>query len=330
MEGTAMIGRALGFMIALGLAMGAVAPVSADTYPSRPIRMLVPFPPGGAPDIVARMVGDKIAAALGQRVVAENKPGAGGNIASEAAAQAAPDGYTLYLAAHPPFTLNPILYERAPYDAIRDFAPVALVGSQWFMVAVNPQALPVRSIQELAAYAKARPGQLSYASSGAGSPQHLGMEFLKLALGLDIVHVPYKGASLATVDLVNGIVPMALTSVAVARAHLDSGKILPLAVTSRTRAAAYPNLPTVAETVAPNYEVTAWFGVVAPAKTDPEIVRKVNRAVVAGMAEADVRERFVALGLDVLTSTPEEMAGVVRSEVATWKRVVEEAKIKVE
>jgi tripartite-type tricarboxylate transporter receptor subunit TctC len=323
-----MIRHALaGLLLALGFASG---PASAETYPSRPIRMLIPFPPGGAPDIVARIIGDKLSASLGQRVIADNKPGAGGNIASEAAAQAAPDGYTLYLAAHPPFTLNPLLYSRTAYDAVRDFAPVALVGSQWFMVAVNPSALPVRSIQEFVAYAKARPGALSYASSGAGSPQHLGMEFLKLAAGLDIVHVPYKGASLATVDLVSGVIPVALTSVAVAKAHLDAGKIVPLAVTSRARAASHPNLPTIAETVAPGYEVTAWFGVVAPAKTDPEIVARLNRAVVAAMGEADVRERMTALGLDVQASTAAEMAAVIRAEVATWKRVVEEAKLKVE
>jgi tripartite-type tricarboxylate transporter receptor subunit TctC len=317
-----------------GLALVVAAPLAcgdagAETYPSRPIRILIPFPPGGAPDIVARLVGEKLAASLGQRVVADNRPGAGGNIASEAAAQAAPDGYTLYLAAHPPFTLNPLLYSRTGYDAVRDFAPVALLGSQWFVLTVNP-ALPARSIQDFVAYAKARPGQLSYGSSGAGSPHHLGMEFMKLALGLDIVHVPYKGASLAVVDLLNGQIPVAFTSLTIARQHFDSGKLVPLAVTSRERAAAMPALPTIAETVVPGFEVTAWFGIVAPAGTPKEIVATLNREITAGMRQPDVRARMDALGLDIRTSTPEEMAAVVAAEVATWKRVVEQAKLKVD
>jgi tripartite-type tricarboxylate transporter receptor subunit TctC len=302
---------------------------TADTYPSRPVRILVPFAPGGAPDLVARMVGDKLGASLGQRFIAENRVGAGGNIASEMAAQAAPDGYTLYLAAHPPFTLNPMLYSKTAYDPIKDFEPISLLGSQWFVLTAGP-ALPVRSIQEFVAHVKARPGQLSYGSSGAGTPHHLGMEFLKLALGLDIQHVPYRGASLMVVDLVNGQLPIAFTSLTIARQHFDSGKLVPLAVSLRARSAALPGVPSVAETVLPSFEVTAWFGMVAPARTGKEIVATLSREIGAAMRQPDVLERMTALGLDTRTSTPGEMAEVIKAEVAQWARVVSEAKLKVE
>jgi tripartite-type tricarboxylate transporter receptor subunit TctC len=321
--------RRLTAVLLVALAAGAADQAQAQSYPSRPLRILIPFPPGGAPDVLARLVGDKLAASLGQRVVAENKPGAGGNIASEAAAQAAPDGYTIYLAAHPPFTLNPLLYAKAPYDAVKDFEPIALLGSQWFIVTVNP-ALPARTIQDLVTYIKARPGQLSYASSGAGSPQHLGMELIKLRLGLDMVHVPYRGATASLPDLLSGQIPLAFTSLAIARQHFDAGKLIPVAVTSRARAAQMPAIPTVAETFIPGYEVTAWFGIFAPARTPKEIVTRLNRDIVALMRLPDVQQRMVAMGLDTKTSTPEELGAIVRNEVATWGPVVKDAKLKVE
>jgi tripartite-type tricarboxylate transporter receptor subunit TctC len=317
----------LGALAAIAAAV--VAEATADTYPSRPVRILVPFAPGGAPDLVARMIGDKLGASLGQRFIAENRVGAGGNIASEMAAQAAPDGYTLYLAAHPPFTLNPMLYSKTAYDPIKDFEPISLVGSQWFVLTAGP-AMPVRSVQEFVAYVKARPGQLSYGSSGAGTPHHLGMEFLKLALGLDIQHVPYRGASLMVVDLVNGQIPVAFTSLTIAKQHLDAGKLVPLAVSLRQRSSTLPNVPTVAETVLPGFDVTAWFAVVAPARTNKDIIATLNREIGAAMRQPDVLERMTALGLDTKTSTPGELAEVVKSEVAQWARVVSEAKLKVE
>jgi len=321
--------RRLTAMLVVALIAGAAGAASAQTYPAHPIRILVPFPPGGGPDAVARLLGDKLAAAFGQRVFADNKPGAGGNIASEAAAQAAPDGYTIYLAAHPPFTLNPILYTKAPYDAVKDFEPVALLGSQWFVVTVHP-SVPVRTIQEFIAYAKARPGQMSYGSSGPGSPQHLGMELIKLGLGLDIVHIPYKGASAAIVDLVSGQIPTAFTSMAIARQYYDSAKLIPLAVTSRQRQPDLPNLPTVAESGIPNYEVTAWFAIMAPAHTSREIVGLLNRAIIAAMHEPDIVQRMAGLGLDVQTSTPDELAAIIKAEIATWTPVVKQANLKIE
>jgi tripartite-type tricarboxylate transporter receptor subunit TctC len=321
--------RALTVVSLASLAICLAWSAAAQSYPDRPIRILAGFPSGSAPDILARLIGDRLGESLGQRGVVENRPGAGGNIASEMAAQAAPDGYTLYLAAHPPFTLNPLLYSKTAYDPVRDFEPVALVGSQWFIVSVN-SGLPVRTMAELVAYIKARPGQLNYASAGAGSPHHLGVELLKLELGLDIVHVPFRGASQGLPDVLSGAIPIMFTSINNASAHFQSGKLAALAVTSRTRSPAMPDVPTVAETVYPGYEVTAWFGLVAPARTPPEIVARLNREIVAGMRQPEVTSRMTALGLDVLASTPQEMAATIASEIATWKPVIEKAKLKVE
>lgn len=302
---------------------------SAQAYPTRPLRIIAPFPPGGAPDLFARLIGESLGASLGQPVVVENRTGAGGNIASEAAARSAPDGNTLYLAAHPPFTLNPLLLSKAPYDPVRDFAPIALLGSQWFVLVVNP-AVPARSVQELVAHAKANPGKLSYGSSGVGSPHHLGMEYLKLALGLDIVHVPYKGGALVVPDLVNGSIPVALTALTVAGAHLKSGKLVPLAVTSRERSASLPGVPTVAETAVPGYEVTAWFALVAPAGTPTEIVGRLNAEALRTMAKPDLLARLGALGLEAQTSSPQGLGEIIRAEISRWERIVREGKLKAE
>jgi tripartite-type tricarboxylate transporter receptor subunit TctC len=311
------------------LVIGFAGTAAAQSYPDRPIRILAGFPSGSAPDILARLIGDRLGESLGQRGVVENRPGAGGNIASEMAAQAAPDGYTLYLAAHPPFTLNPLLYSKTAYDPVKDFEPVALVGSQWFIVSVN-SGLPVRTMGEFVAYVKARPGQLNYASAGAGSPHHLGVELLKLELGLDIVHVPFRGASQGLPDVLSGAIPIMFTSINNASAHFQSGKLAALAVTSRTRSPAMPDVPTVAETVYPGYEVTAWFGLVAPARTPKEIVARLNREIVAGMRQPEVTSRMTALGLDVLASSPQEMAATIAAEIATWKPVIEKGKLKVD
>ena len=299
----------------------------AQSYPSKPVRIVAPFPPGGAPDLFARMIAENLGASLGQQMVVENRTGAGGNIASEAVARSAPDGYTLYLAAHPPFTLNPLLFAKAPYDAVKDFSPIALLGSQWFVLVVNP-AVPARSVQELVAYAKANPGKLSYGSSGIGTPHHLGMEYLKLALGLDMVHVPYKGASLVIPDLVNGAIPVALSALTVAGAHLKSGKLIPLALTSRQRSSSLPGVPTIAETVVPNYEVTAWFALVAPAGTPKDIVERLNAEAVRTMAKPEVLTRLGAMGLEAQTSTPQGLADTIKAEIGRWERVIKEGKLK--
>ena len=315
-----------GFFSVLALSGGEAI---AQSYPAKPVRIVAPFPPGGAPDLFARMLADNLGASLGQQMVVENRTGAGGNIASEAVARSAPDGYTLYLAAHPPFTLNPLLFAKAPYDAVKDFSPIALLGSQWFVLVVNP-AVPARTVQELVAYAKANPGKLSYGSAGIGTPHHLGMEYLKLALGLDMVHVPYKGASLVIPDLINGAIPVALSALTVAGAHLKSGKLVPLALTSRQRSAALPGVPTIAETVVPNYEVTAWFALVAPAGTPKDIVDLLNAEAVRTMAKPEVLSRLGAMGLEAQTSSPQGLADTIKTEIGRWERVIKEGKLKAE
>jgi tripartite-type tricarboxylate transporter receptor subunit TctC len=300
----------------------------AQPYPSKPVKIIAAFPPGGAPDIFARLIAENLGASLGQQVIVENRTGAGGNIASEAAARSAPDGYTLYLAAHPPFTLNPLLFAKAPYDAVKDFAPIAMLGTQWFVLVVNPAVVPAKTVQELIAYAKANPGKLSYGSSGIGSPHHLGMEYLKVALGLDIVHVPYKGASLVIPDLVNGAIPVALSALTVAGAQLKAGKLIPLALTSKQRSASLPGVPTIAETVVPGYEVTAWFALVAPAGTPKDIITRVNAEAVRTLQKPEVVSRLGAMGLEPQTSTPEGLGDIIRSEIERWERVIKEGKLK--
>jgi tripartite-type tricarboxylate transporter receptor subunit TctC len=307
-----------------------VGGAAAQSWPSKPVRILAPFPPGGAPDLVARLLATNLATALGQPVLVENRPGAAGNIASEAAAKSAPDGYTLYLAAHPPFTLNPMLYSRVPYDPVKDFAPIALSGTQSFILVVNP-ALPVRSVQEFIAHVKANPGKLSYSSYGSGTPHHLGMEYLKVALGLDIVHVPYdKAASQVVPDLVSGVVPLGLNAITQAGAFLKAGKLVPIAVTSRQRISAFPNVPTIAETIVPNYEVTAWFGLVAPAGTPRDIVARLGSETVRIFATPEARTRMNGLGLEPQSSTPEGLAAIIQDEIAKWARIVKEARLKVD
>ena len=311
-------------------AMLLVGGAAAQTWPAKPVRILAPFPPGGAPDLVARLLATNLSTALGQPVIVENRPGAAGNIASEAAAKSAPDGYTLYLAAHPPFTLNPMLYSRVPYDPVKDFTPISLAGTQWFILAVSP-ALPVRNVQEFVAHARANPGKLSYSSYGSGTPHHLGMEFLKVALGLDIVHIPYdKAISQVVPDLVSGVVPLGLTALTQAGAFLKAGKLVPIAVTSRQRVSAFPNVPTIAETLVPNYEVTAWFGLVAPAGTPRDIITRLNAETVRLFASQEAQTRMGGLGLEPQTSSPEGLAGIIQDEIGKWARIVKEARLKVD
>lgn len=316
------------FLMAVLLAATAFS-AAAQSYPNRPVKIIVAFPPGGAPDIFARLVGESLGTSLGGQVVVENRTGAAGNIASEAAARSAPDGYTLYLAAHPPFTLNPLL-SKAPYDAEKDFAPIAMLGNQWLVLVVNPSVLPVRTVQEFIAYAKANPGKLSYGSSGVGSPHHLGMEYLKVALGLEMVHVPYKGAAPVIPDLVNGSLPVALSALTVASAQLKAGRLIPLAITSKQRSDSLPGVPTIAETVVPGYEVTAWFALVAPAGTPKDIITRVNAEAVRTMRKPEVLSRLGAMGLEATPSTPAELGSVIRSEVVRWERIIKEGKLKAE
>lgn len=303
--------------------------VCAQTYPSKPIRIVVPFAAGGGVDFTARIVGQKLSMAFGQPVVADNRTGAAGAIGTELAAKSAPDGYTLLLGSAGPLAILPGISPRLPYDPIASFAPVTLVSSMPFVLVVHP-SLPVRSVQDLIALARAKPGQLNYASPGSGSTTHLVAELLKALAKLDIVHVPYKGVAPAVADLLAGQVQLMSGDLSTVMPQVRAGKLRALALTGAKRSALAPELPTIAEAGVPGYEASGWFGVLAPAATPGEIVSRLNAAIVKGIMDADARERLAALGGDVVGSTPAEFALRLRDDLAKWGQLIKAIGLKSE
>jgi tripartite-type tricarboxylate transporter receptor subunit TctC len=297
-------------------------------YPSRPIRIIVPFPPGGATDIMGRTLGQKLTQRWGQQVIIDNRPGAGGNIAAELAARAAPDGHTLFFAASAQLAVNPNLYAKVPYDPIKNFAAVVLVGSGANIVVAHP-SLSVRSLKELIALAKSKPGLLQYASPGSGSTAHLSAELLKIEAGIDIVHVPYKGAAPGVIDVLGGQVPLMFVSMPSVLGHVKAGKLVALGVTSARRSDAAPDVPTFAETI-PRFESSSWYGIVAPANSPRDVIAKLNAAVLASLKAPDVRDIFAAQGTDIIGSTPEEFARYIKAELAKWAIVVKKSGARVD
>ncbi len=309
----------LGFVVtvaALAVADGA----AAQGYPAKPIRLIVPFAPGGGVDFAARLVGQKLSAAFQQGVVADNRAGAGGVIGTELAAKAPPDGYTLLLGSAGPLAILPGMAGRLPYEPLRDFAPVALVSSLPFLFVVQP-SLPVKSFSDLLQQARARPGQVNYATAGNGSTTHLATELLKSMAQIDLVHVPYKGGAPALADLLGGQVQLMAGDPATLMPQIKSGRLRALAVTGAKRSALAPELPTVAEAGVPGYEASGWFGVLAPAATSREIVAQLNRTIVAAMQTPDARERLAALGGEIGGGTPAEFAARMREDLAKWGRL---------
>lgn len=299
-----------------------------DSYPSRPIKLIVPFPPGGATDIVGRLMAQKLQEALGQPVVVENKAGAGSNIGSEQVAKAAPDGYTLLLGTIANAT-NMSIYKIMPYDTLRDFAPVTqTMAAPSVLVVTN--ALPANNLKELITLAKVQPGKLSFASSGAGGSPHLAGELLKLRAGIDLIHVPYKGAAPALVDVVSGVVSMGFKTALSAIPHMQSGKLKPLAVAATRRLAQIPNVPTMAEAGLPDFEVSSWNGVLAPARTPPEVIARLNQELVRILATQDVKDRFAAQAAEPVGSTPEQFRAYIRSEIDKWAQVVRASGAKID
>lgn len=313
-------------MIALA---GLLVPTSAFTqmpYPEKPVRIIVGSPPGSTQDTVARLLAQKFSDAFGKPVVAENQAGAAGAIGVERVARSAPDGYTLGLLAQGQLTVNPALY-KVPYDTLKDFAPVSEASATLNMVVVH-NAVPAKSIRELVALARERPGVLTYASGGNGSASHLPAELFKFMAGVNILHVPYKGVSAAIPDLVGGRVTMSFIPTSPVLALVREGKLRGLAVTSSTRLPSMPDLPTVAETGYPGYEFTAWQGLLAPAGTPSEIVGRLHQETVKALALADIRSRFATLGMEAVGNTPAEFAAVIRSDLAKWANVVKVAGIR--
>jgi tripartite-type tricarboxylate transporter receptor subunit TctC len=302
------------------------APTVAQTgYPDRPVRIIVGFTAGSATDITARMFAQKLNAAWNVPVTVENIPGAGGSVGGDRVAKAAPDGTTLYWGANGAMTINPSLLPNPTFDTVRDLAPIARVLVMPSLLVVNND-VPAKSVAELFALAKARPGQLSYASPGVGTPQHIAGELLKSLASVDIVHVPYRGVALA--DVIGGRVTMTLQNMGAILPVVRDGKLRALAVTSNQRSPIIPELPTLAESGFPDFEAISWFGLLAPAHTAAPIIAKVHEEIVKIAAQTDMRERLAQLGLDVAVNSPDEFAAVINAEIAKWAKVIKDANIK--
>ena len=313
----------------VGLASLVAGTVSAQTYPSKPIRMIVPFSPGGPNDIIGRTIGQKLTEAWGQAVVAENRGGSGGTIGVDAGAKSPADGYTLIMGGSSNLAVAPSLYPRLPYDPVKDLAPISNVAFVPYVVTVNPR-VPARNIKELVALAKAKPDFLNYGSSGAGSMSSLAAELIKSAGGVRIVHVPYKGTAPAVTGMVTGEIDMMVADLSAVAGHAEVGKLRMLAAAGSRRARAAPQLPTVAEAGLKGYAVDAWFGVVVPAKTPPDIVAKLSAAVADAAKSADVRERFGKLGYDPIGSSSAEFAATIRSDIDKFAKIIKSAGIKIQ
>jgi tripartite-type tricarboxylate transporter receptor subunit TctC len=310
-------------------AAGAQGAPAATNYPTKPIRLVITYPPGGNTDLVGRAVAQKLAEAWGQQVVVDNRGGAGGVLGTLIAKQAPADGYTLLLGTSAGMVLNPLLMNKIPYDPYQDFAPVSLVIVLPQLLAVHP-ALAARNVREFIALAKAKPGQLNFGSSGVGTPNHLGGEMLKAMAGINIVHVPYKGGAASITDLIAGQVQLVISSAPSVVPHVRSGRLRALAIGSAKRTPALPDVPTVAESGVPGYEYTTWYGIFAPARTPAPILGRLNAEIVRMLADPQMTQRFQSQGGDPASSTPAALTAYMREETARWIRVIKTAGIKIE
>jgi tripartite-type tricarboxylate transporter receptor subunit TctC len=322
-----MMMRLAVLVLALFQAASAAAQ-TADLYPSKPVRLILPFPPGGGTDILGRLIAERLSASLGQPVVVENRGGAGGNVGAEAAAHSAPDGYTLLLVA-PTLAISPSLYSKLAFDPTRDFAPISLVATVPNVMITNP-SVPAKTLQEFIALAKAKPAAMNFGSGGSGTSNHLGGELFNIVAGVQLVHVPYKGVNLAMNDVLAGNIQLVLIGIPAAAPNIKSGRLRALAVLARERSAALPDVPTAAEAGLPDFEVTTWYGMLAPAGTPRPIVARLNGELVRIMHSPELKERLAAMATDPWTSTPEEFAAYIKEETARWAEVVRKAGIKAE
>jgi len=311
----------------VGLTVGMPNSVlAADTYPTRPIRLVVPYPPGGGPDILARILGENMGTDLGQSVVVENRAGAGGNIGAQAVARSDPDGYTLLVCAFS-CGVSPLIYDPAPFDLQQDFEPVALLGKVPSVLLVNTK-LPLNNLKEFMQYAKAHPNELNAASSGIGSSPHFAIELLRSATDTDLTHIPYKGSGQVTGDLLGGQVDVFFDNLSPALPNIKAGKLRALAVTSEQRAPSLPDVPTFVEHGYPNFVITPWFALMAPATTPPEILDRLNKAVNDAFQEPKIADKIKHLGIGEMGGSRSELATFLAAETQKWKRVVEEGQIK--
>jgi len=316
--------RTVGLALSAALLCIATGQVAAQQYPNKPIRLIVAFPPSGATDIVARSIGQKLSEALDQQVIVENRPGAGGNIGAEAAAQSAPDGYTLFLAALTNHAIAASVYSNLHYNLTSSFTPVSLVGNVPHMLVVHP-SLPANSVKELIELAKAKPGQLNAASQGNGTLSHLELEMFKASAGVNVLHVPYKGSSNAMPDLLAGQVSLFFDSIPSALPQVKAGKLKALGVLTSKRLAFLPNIPTIAESGLPGFEANNWFALLAPAGTPKEIVNLLNAEIAKVVVMPDVRERLAGQGAILEASTPAQLSAIIKSDLAKWAKVVKDS-----
>ena len=326
-EGTPMRQTALALSLALALTATA-AP--ADTYPSRVVKMIVPFPAGGTTDIFARHIGDRLAKAFGHNFVIDNRGGAGGNIGSDAVAKADPDGYTLLVGTVGTHAINSSLYARMTFDPVRDFAPVAFLAGVPNILVVNPKNVKATTVQDFIAEAKASPKKLSFASSGNGTSIHLSGEMFKQMTGVELVHVPYRGSAPAVNDLIAGQVDLMFDNLPSSIEQVRGGNLRAIAVTSAKRSAALPDVPTIAELGLPGFDASSWFAIFAPAKTPPEIVQKLNAEVLKALADPELQKRFADIGGEIRPYKPDELGAFVKAEIEKWAKVVKTSGAKIE
>jgi tripartite-type tricarboxylate transporter receptor subunit TctC len=316
--------RIFAFVLSLSLAGSAFA----QAYPTKPVRFIVSFPPGGSADTMVRLIAPRLAERLGQQFVVENRAGAGGNIGVDAVAKAAPDGYTIGLAAAGALSVNQHLYQNMPFDPQKDLQPITALAMIPFMLIANPQALPVQDLRALVAAAKSKPGAISFGHGGPGSAMHLSGELLNMMAGIQLQAVPYKGSGPVATDVLGGQIPLGVTDVPSAIAHVRAGRIKALAVTTRQRINAAPDVPTFEEAGVPGYESIGWFGAVAPAGTPPKIVEQLSKEMAAALQVPEIRERVLATGMEPLTNSPQEFAAMIRDESAKWAKVIKIANVK--
>ena len=319
-----ILARTAAVFAALSFATLALA---QEPYPTRPVRIIVPFAAGGVADLVPRVVGEKLAQKWGQPVVVENKTGASGNIGMAEGARAAPDGYTLVLAPTGNLTVNPVLFPNLPFDTYKDLAPVTLLAQSPNVLVVHP-SVPAKNFRELIAWAKANPNKLNFASPGEGSGAHLAGELLKIDAGISATHIPYKGIAPAVNDLLGGNVQMMFAGISTVLQHIKSGKLVAIAIASPKRNAQLPDVPTVDESGLPGFDVTSWYGIVTRAGTPPAIVQKIQRDMAEALQHEDVKARLASLGLEAVGNTPQQFGALIESETRKWTDIVRKANIK--
>ncbi len=306
------------------ISLALIAGAAAQSYPARPVRIIVPFAPGGPTDIVARTVGQKLSESFGQPVVVDNRPGAGGVVGADLAAKSGADGYTLLLCSTGAMAINPGLIARMPYDPLRDLTPITLVVTIPYLLLVNPN-FSAQSVREVIALARAKPGELNYGSAGTGTTSHLAMELFRSMANIRVTHVPYKGSALAATDLVGGQLQLLFDAPPSSLPFVRSGRLRALGISSARRTALLPDMPTISEAGVPGYEVLTWSGICAPSGTPRAIVERLNTAMVAGITTRESREKFAAIGADVVANSPDAYREFIVSELAKWSRVIKEA-----